>query len=994
MPKFSQEGIEARPQVQADAPQQYRQEVTATPVDTFVRPAESDLMRLTQSLQQFMPAANQFLDAKDSEDKEDQRMQGYVAGKRGEIASTLSTPWFKNGYIQGTWENQAIQSSDDALKEFQLNKDNPSFDLRTFLQNKMAQDLQGVSNPTALKAYAERYSQMMAGLQHEMVQHQVEQTMLQRDQNANVELSDLVDRLSNPDNPNKLDHTSFISAYKQLTDKYAQQSVTGPEMAAKLFASINEASRRANGNPELFSVFDEPIPGTNLSLAQMNPKLGEQIEQAKYQQSMFYDHNMAKAHRLQNEDWMADFLTRLKSDPTSITENDWKEARKPYGPMGYMGPYEGHYPTLYAEWQMNKQLQADAAKATQDIANGNGWLYKDADVKKHLEAQLAPDIAVLANNLNNPKAFVKDAKGNVIGGPASAALKNLVVGMTATRTNVVLDEVTNMTGSVGLYSPDPKATSVPAWFNNLHTLYRQLSSSSNPALASVIFKDPNSRSIMENYDYFRKNGLDEVSAFQKAYYWTSPEGKKQAEETFRRPDVQKKIWDAVKGANTGFFANLAGIKQVSVFGHKLMEGFFPHNDDIKDQPALEEARKIYMSNPNLSMDEVADRVQKWAKNNYTYDSASNSVVRVQENTGALPQTAAAFASFTQGLQKVYGPDTRVSYNYRGNGHYSLDILDDTGAPLHRAYPDITHQQIMDAYKQKVSLVGNESKQFGLLEQKAANGNLTAADVNANAGLIAKVRRMGLMSDNLQNSLTALHSNASQELNALQLALREHGINSAGPISLNLARMPDVTTTKPVVQKFMQMGDIGGALTVAREGMALKAYRDPARGTDIGAGYNIESNARYAPEDFRRAGIPFPVQAIQSGKAVITPEQGMRLFQVVRDGYPGRPGYKDIARKAFESKYGAGAFNKLSSSEQAVLTDIAYQSGGNVAKYTDLFSHLISKENSKIDLGKAVSTSYRDATTLTNRVDTNGRNLRLSVLLGTFPTALRLSGAMK
>lgn len=994
MPKFANERIDQRQQVNPDDGQQQVTKVVANPVSTYVHPAENNLTKLATALNSFLPYTT-YLGSKMAEETfQEEEAKGFKASKSGEAISPTANAIFQTGFVKANWDTQAINASNEAMKEYQLKRDDPNFNLDKFLQEKMQTDLKGVNDPIAIKAYSEKFMPASAALQRDFAQHQTNLVMTQRREDLSVGLSDLVGQLVDPNHPEKMNNPGdFIGKYKTLSEKFTAMSITRPEIAEALLHSVNAKSKEMKGSTALYDIFYEKDPTTGRSMMEMNPKLAEAVEKAKYSANVMYNTNMTKELFTQNQSIMMDLSNRLQNNPESITDDYLNTLRAPHMPFGQYGGYAGSLMSIIAQRNQAIALKNDAIATQGDIAAGNGWKYSDDVVKKNLTATLAPDIQQLTQSLNDPNAFSLD-KNSKPAGTASVALQNIVTAMTRTGTDVVPKELENIGGSVKLMAPDmkDKEAKVPARFNNLYNLYSALNSSSNSRLVNSVF-DKESRQIMESYDYLRKHGqLEETSAWRKAFYYQTEDGLEYMKTRVNSPEGQKKIDDAVRGSVSGWgstdtsrFPNWMRFQNHDMFGmYKWAEGSYPKNYDSATVPAMQEARRILMTHEGISDSELQDKLKGWFRSNYIHDETTNRIVKVQEGT-ASRQLVEAFSSFSQDIRNdpAYGKDVDVSYVYRGSGQYSVEISDANGKMLRREYPDLSQGQITEQFKYKKTFTPDEAKTIGTLDTKAREGTLSIEDVNANRQIIDKARQTGLMSDPLKNSINGINNGAKKDVNVLYEEVKKAGITNASPINANSSRIPDLSTKIPTVKMLMAQGDYSGALTAMGEGVVLKAYKDPANGTDIGIGYNIDANRKTVEEDFRKAGIQYPVADVESGKASISVEQAVRLYQVVK------PRYEALATNAFEAKYGKGSFKNLSDPEKAVLTDIAYQSGASVNNFNILMGRMFNK-NYDGNLEGDLSISYKNRNG-DRVVDKNRNNLRVNMLLGKWSPALKLAG---
>lgn len=1005
MPKFAQESIGSRPQVAPDTGQQFQTQVIAQPVNTAVTPAENNLSRLANALNQVTPSFNRYFEKQADQEAQQQASEGYKAAKSGEQAvSPTAAPWFVNGFIKGTWENNAIQASNEALEEFKTKKDDPNFDIRGFLQQKMSTDLNGISNPEAIKIYSERFGAMSTKLQEEMTQHHVQQVMEQRNTDANVALSDIVSRLANPDHPQSLTLSQALAEYDKKAGEFGQLSITRPEMATKLFHAVSEASRKMNGNTELFKVFEEKLPGVGKSLAEMNPQLGEHIEKAKYQAQAYFDHYMTRQKFTENQNALVDLQNKLVEDPASITDEYLQSLRTPYGLLGQYGGYSHLYPQIVAQRNQAIQAKGDLVAVATAFGGGNGWAYPK-QAQAYFDSVLGQDLSVLQQTLNNPDAWVADAKTGKPVSAAAVAMNNIWTVVSHTNAGKVPQQMERLGESVKLMVPSKdKDAQPPAAFLNIYEMYKGGLASGNSNLVGQMF-DKEGLDIMDSFHYLRTNNVEPAEAWRRVFNQRSPEALELAQKALFSPEARKARVDAVEGALSGWFGGnteSAGgwvpngnwlpniLRTDGSHWWSVGEGSYPKNHDALSVPMDLEAKRFQLLNPAASAKGINEHVVNWVKRNYVHDTTTNLIAPVKPNS-ASKEVQQAISSFSDDIRSRYKKDgldgkMGVLYQYMGNGEYAVTITNESGNVMHREYPYVSHETIMNQYKYKTHLSPDEQKIEGKLDSAVRNGSLTLENLNEWKPTIDRMRQLDLLTPEMKRQIGVLNKANEKQLGALITEVQKLGITGTMMINPSLSTIPDLAAKKPVVQQMLKTGDVGGALTVMGEGVALKAYTDKAGKVTIGVGYNLDANAKTAPEDFRRAGIQFTVDEVRGGKAAISPEQAIRLYQVVR------PRYEDTARKAFDGRYKAGEYDKLSGPEKAVLTDIAYQAGGNVANFTSLFDHMMTK-NPSVNLHDALRLTYKDKATGKNVVDEHRKNLRLSVLLGRFEGSMTHAGML-
>lgn len=167
--------------------------------------------------------------------------------------------------------------------------------------------------------------------------------------------------------------------------------------------------------------------------------------------------------------------------------------------------------------------------------------------------------------------------------------------------------------------------------------------------------------------------------------------------------------------------------------------------------------------------------------------------------------------------------------------------------------------------------------------------------------------------------------------------------------------------------------IAGSLAAAREGIALRAYADPARGAgmNIGAGYNLNAHATTADADLKRAGVPEDrIADVRSGKAQLTSDQAKRLIQVSLMSYA-------TQTKAAADQAAPGLWDRMVPAQRAVMIDLAYQTG-NAAQFHNAWAALAKGD---VDTFKKETHVHFTNDAGQQVIDTRGADLRASVLAG-------------
>lgn len=968
MPKFAQEKLDAPTMRTQDTTQRERTQVVASPVSTYVRPAENNLIRLSEALGQFGTQTMQVIEKHQEIEGEREELLGFKTNKGGETLPPEASPQFQKGYLRGHWDTAATNATSAATEEYYKLRDKPDFQLDEFLQKRVQADLKGVSSPDAIKIYMDRFGKLGAGLKDDFTKHHVGLMYEKRDADYNIQQSSLLDRLARVDGPMKLDHAGFFTEWKSLQESFKDQGKTTVEMTSSLLDAVNAKSRQMKGNTELYDLFYQKDPATGQSPVDLNPKLAEAVEKARYTAHTMYENNIQRESHLRNGDTVETMWDAIRTGRfDEVSDAALQNHRTQHGALWDNSTYH----SIRAARDKGMQDAKLASIGVQAALAGDLWQHTPETQKAALEQITAPEIKTITENIDSPHSQ-----------EAGVAVQRIVQAHSTTRASVPSEQLKRLTGTVKQFAPssDQKDAKVPERFKNLAEIYRAMASSTNGGLVDMYF-DEDSKFVMEEYVKSTGNRMDESSAYRQAFRTISPEMKKIANDYANSPEGRLRIKESVTNVTTGMGVDEGSARPnalrttgASMFGIELWRGSIPTNQEIVQAGAHTEAYRYLRAGGSQAS--LEDHLKGWARSRFVHDAAANKLVEVPPGM-ANRQTSEAISAFTEELHVTYGTDAGVRFDHMGNGKYSV-ILDKQNMRIH---PDVSLDEMRLRYTSKTALNDPERGMIAGLQNKAQSGLLTTQDIADNNDLINKATSLGLWRGEAKKQSDFITSKAGSDLGLLVKEAKLRGL-SAGPISFTTGTIPDLAAKRPVAQLLMKSGDVSGALSVMGEGVALKAYKDPSKGTNIGIGYNIDMNIKTAADDFRRAGITASVDDIHSGKVGISTEQAVRLYKVVQ------PRYTAIAQEAFDKRYKEGAFESLSAPERAVLVDIAYQSGKNVSKFTELFDQMMTKQEISPN---ALNLSWKDATSGAMHLDLHRRNLRLNLLLGKFDLGMKHAG---
>jgi len=989
MPEFAQEQFNQRKQVDTSSTP-VKTQVVASPVSTYVSPAESDLKRLGDALGSMVPMLQQKQLAEEKVQHDSEAAQGFASAKKGDPMSPDSSPWSQQGYIKGHWDTQAQTSADAARTEYDTAKNDPSFNPDEFLQKHAAKDLEGITNPTAIASYMDTFGPLSTQIKNHFQQHQQALLHEQRNSDFSSSVSGMVAQLTDPSRIDKIDGSAFLTARENLFSTYGVgkpgvpgMGMTNKEMNTAMLASFESASMKAGGNPNSFDIFYQPDPVTGKSPVEMDTDLGVKVETARHQATFLYDSKMQKGTMMQRGDDEATFMDNVRAGKwSSVTDEQLQSYRGEHGWLHDANAYNSarnHRDTELAKASLGEHLN--------DLSNrGNLSAAKPEHQKDQLTRLTQPESQVVYSTIDQP------------GNAAADAIASTIKINSNSGSSEVVPWLKQLTSTVSNMAPDPnsKDAKPTARFLNLAGAYQAMKNAPNGSMVGQYFADADSVAIMDNFQWRKADGQDDATAYREAFRMNSAENKAKSAEflgsTAGAALVKSSVTNAITGVGVqdgDWRPNMLRTTGWSLpFIGQVMQGSIPPDQSAITAGATIEAGNYIKSTGIADPKLVEEHLTAWARSNFVHDATTNTVVRIPPGK-ASAEVSNAISSYTadravEGYTNEKGVKVvgRITLDHLGGNNYAEVIHPATGNP-YRIFPDTSLEIIENKFKMKSQLSASERDTYATLQNKVANGGLTAQDLADNSAIIKKLDTLNLWNGAAATQTQELRTTAGREVGAMMKRAKELGL-SPRPISNDISAIPDLGAKRPIAASLMKQGDQGAALTVMGEGVALKVYTAPEGNPTIGIGYNMTANASTIKEDFRKSGIVASAEDIQLGKASISQEQAVRLYKVVQ------PRYEALAKGAYDGHFKAGEYDKLSPVEKAVLTDIAYQSGSNVKKFTTLFDQMMTKQPPTND---SLLINWRDPKTKQLRVDKHRTNLRLNMLLGQFDLGMKHAGVL-
>lgn len=953
MPKPEQTRI-TRLQTQDIQPTSVDTQVVARPVDTVADPAPDwQLAGLLDGLAKFNPKLEAYGIQKQGIEQRAAEQQGKIDGRiiTNPVEAVTNpitypekiAPAYQSHYAAGFNESLGMslggQSRDAFVDGYTKQKNNPDFNVETYIKGFTAQEFAGITNPSVLEHMSQIHAKTVLDIR-------ADYTATKRAEFTDGVRRNLGTSMGTLIAPNM----TASEMYQEFTTAWLPSAVsapggyTRPEAAKQLLGRIHSMSSQAGGDPNMFDVFDikdaagQTIGGTT-------GELRASIDKARIEAKHQRDSRMHDEVLVTNANASAKLDDAIRSgDFSSITDEKLQMHINKFGVF----PSEGAYTSF-----RDKRDKAIAARgvntvAINDAANGNLWAHPEKDRKAAVTQLTQAPVDSLVASINATGAEASAARG--------AAVDQIIQITSRTGTVTPNERLAELFGSIGKQIPAKDAVA-PERFNMAVDVYSALKAKA-PNLLNSYF-DEDTQTVMDSFTAARNAHVEPKLAYQQAYSAVSPEAKALVKEREKDPTYNANVRSAIEHAvPSGWndFLHLDGIGK--------MLGTYPTNEDTVVSAAKLEIERRMKRNPNLGVSDAIKQGEAWAKDNFIHDKNSNLLVRVPAGQ-ATDATAEAITAYSKETAKALGKDATVEMVFNGKDGYSVISRN----PDQRISGDVSLESIMQKNYYVKHFTAAEGAQMGEFKKQLSSGLLTGTDINNSAEIIAKAKQIGAWTATdemqMQRARRAIKSSGSS-VAAL------FGPDTVRPAfdNLDASALPANASKTDIAKRFLDNGDASGALTTMGEGVALRAYKDPSRGTNIGIGYNMTANAANITEDFRRAGIPADlVEGIKNGTVSIDADQAMRLFTAVQ------PRYTAIAKAGIEAKH-AGVWDKLPPNQKAVLVDMAYQVG-SIEKFTKMADHLSAGD--LVKAGEGMKVNYRDRTTGETVVDVGRHNLRMNML---------------
>lgn len=961
-------------------------DVVASPANTMVQPGVNEYQQLADALGKIHQPIAAMQERKNAFDQKNAVQEGLANAAReqnlGLIKDNPEPPpsatvppayqeHYAEAYRKGVGQRLAQSEHDSYLESFTQEYQKAGFNKATFDAQWRQRAQAGVTDPIVA-------AEMLGGLDRAQTSASSQMTIEMQKRIIENRASMLSASLNGIDENTPA--PAAMAWFQNVAATHVDRGGTRTEAATALFTHMAGLSNKLGGRPDLFNVFDQEVPGLGQKLVDLVPGFKDKVYSEQHSADKMRRQTIHEQTFVQRG-MDIDTVNKLVEDGTlaKMPEEERVRFLNQYaGVNGALAPRDVAK-TLHAVRQQEAQQQMDA-HVLFALNNGAG-------------ASLSPAVAKqgLSKAFNSPSqnlggASIMQALTASLSDPQKAGqlLEPLVSGMLNTHDRAQVgfpdDTVKQIIESAALDIPKEGADASPK-FQFLSRLYAEFGRRSKP-LQAAYFSGSKAGQIFDTYNRLTVEGqVSSPTAYKQAYASVDPDNIRAARDMVEKdPAFKSKIHDEVRGSMRGLFAPGSGAWSPRFWPGASTLGLRPQTGPM-ESAASAEALSYKMSNPSMGQDDVISHVKQWTEANFFYEKKSNQYIQIPPayNNEAAQE---AITSYLDIIQSQPGnKDTAPRLLSKGNGVYDLFFYSN-GVP-EKAADDVRIESIMALRTAQKNFSPEERTQLGALRNKIDAGTATAEDMRAVAPTVAKARASGIWSQDTQRKADELAVQASlqQSMTTLEPALTT--ATKRAEFNPSAVARPNGSLSAPTAKQFVSGGDLAGALTTMAEGVRTQAYKDPARGINIGIGYNMTMNASTIAEDFRRAGIPVDqIDEIKAGARQITIDQAMRLYQAVK------PRYEAIAQNAVQSRY-PGEWPKLSDNVKAVLTDLAYQTG-NVKQFATGLDNLFKGDLS----GSGLETKFKNRASGQYQLDERRHTLRTAMLSSTTLFQTLLNDAAK
>lgn len=839
-------------------------------------------------------------------------------------------------------QRAGIQQRELMLKDYMAERDTEGFSIDGFL-DKRRQDLLGsMRDPLLVATTGKALQQVEAELRGDFLQVQQKR----HEEAKNTAVAALANDAIRPDmKPTDIAQSYFTTLLPQLS----QLGLSKSQSAGVLLNQVVQASTAAGGAPELYEVF-ESKDAEGFTLLERNPSLAGPIQQAKQAAAQMRDKAINEATEPLRAKMRMKIDDDIRAGNTGYMTIDFFA-----GLTGKNGFQDATVAEMYHRSQISRAAGAAAQNVDAAAASQGLWAFDNKTQNEALERRFGGAVkGLLAATMQGDSA------------KAAQLGQELFVGVGSTGATVTLEPLANFFEATVSTLPAKEGPSPQ--FLAAAALYEAGASQASYRDRHV---KPEAARVLEAYNR-AKASTDPMTAYKAAYRHTDPEVKREAERVINSEAGRKMVSD---------------IAESSVAGTTWLPRFLGGEADPANLANLRawgagEAKAYMLASGDLDEASVKAHLERAFEKNYVLDTTTKLAVKVPPEEGG-PQLSKALSAYSEAFTKRlqaenrFPEDAKVTYVASGTQGLFDVVMVSNGA--RKSVGTVTSAQLKDWHVRQTTIDPKTEGPAlaGYLQALRSGAPLPPID----DALLGKALSTRTMKGADVAALRKLH--AEQLRGRIQAAPR---MNLGSPNEgTSLYQGPAVIDHGQTAQAALDLANTGptaannhstlaASLITQREGMALKAYDDPAKGAgqNIGMGYNLNANAATLESDFKRAGIPpSMIDAVRSGKAQLTPDQAKKLLLVALPRY-------EKQTKAVADSTAPGLWDKMLPAERAVMIDIAYQVG-DPAKYKQAWAALEKGDNEAF--AKEVSSFYKRSSDGAMVEDTRGKRLRAAMLDG-------------
>lgn len=866
---------------------------------------------------------------------------------------------FRESFLKGVGQRQGVLNKIDAIAEFSENQRDPAFmaGVPAWLADKRRAALGGISDPAQQAIIGGHFDELQAEIANKQRAdaHGKREAALQ----ANVAAITSGTFTAN------MTPEQMAAAVPSYMGWMASQGVTDAEAGQGLFNHLNALSVRGGGMPGVLDVLEtkQADGGTLLDrFSSLVPAFTSARHQAAQQAEKAVEEAAMGTRALKLRDFSK------AADDGTLTDDQ-------------IIHNIGHGQVITSAEQGAALLaKRDAARversatAQMDAAIDNGTLGR---VEPRIQS------AALEGRYGAAVTALFDTKAAGSAQDTAQQAATLAVGLAQAHSSsgatVPMEGLKRFIATIN--SGVPRASGPDQTFNAAVSLYGALSP--YPQYRSMYFDEPTAN-LITDYRAALDGGSEPKAAYIGAFEARSPERVTAAQARLGGAEFQEKLAD---------FAQFA-VEGSSFMPRWLGGNGRPVNSDYVAMEVKAATGSYLRRNPTASDAQAREFAEGWVASHTVLDTTSQMVVTVPQGLGgpATQQVISAYSAKVvkdNHLDDLDGGDGWV-VQYIPTGTTGVYTVTAWSGMANKVLGTMSVQDLLQKAAEAKHINEAERAELGRYFTPGTAGGLRGGTYRADPGkplspeLFAKAQALRLIS----TSQAVAYQGAMREAYMARLkgvpmlAMGDPAAGLAQPPARGTAIVSNQQTadaamrmlTNPMYAAGTQHIALAASSITAGEGVALRAYDDPARGAgkNIGTGYNLKANAAHVDADLRAAGVtdPLVMLAVKSGTAELTPQQSDRLLLAAL------PRYEKLVKEVAESS-APGLWARMQPQQRAVMLDIAWQTG-NPAQFRKAWASLAANDAP----GFAAETKVFYTNKAGERVeDTRRGGLRASMLAG-------------